>query len=374
MIILSSDPSFSLNHIGCMIVLFSCLGCSGASVEETELRHLMAPSNEHLPTSLTPNLTPRYDQLTINEINSRLGENDWIEVANIGEQPLDLTGCFLSDDPDFPLKSIITSGMQIDIPPKGYLVIHITEATLGFKLGKSDSILISSPSGDLIQRVDYHEGQYREGELLARLPDLYGSFMASSMPTPNASNKQAPLPHEDYQNDDLTTLTEEEYEDTHSDRIPEPPLENEPSQDDDEEDQSLNQEPISPHGSLVINEVAAKGDPEDWIELYNVSEQPVSLAGLGLTDSLEEVPFTFDERYPPLEAHSFMLIEVSNETTGFKLGKDEAVYILDESGDIVDSIDWEDGDSPEGGSLARIPDGQGSFATVETPSPGQSNQ
>ncbi len=40
---------------------------------------------------------------------------------------------------------------------------------------------------------------------------------------------------------------------------------------------------------LVINEVAAQGDPLDWVELYNVTETEVALSNYVLADDLTDV-------------------------------------------------------------------------------------
>jgi hypothetical protein len=39
---------------------------------------------------------------------------------------------------------------------------------------------------------------------------------------------------------------------------------------------------------LIINEVAARGEPLDWFELYNASETPLELAGFVLADDLTD--------------------------------------------------------------------------------------
>lgn len=49
---------------------------------------------------------------------------------------------------------------------------------------------------------------------------------------------------------------------------------------------------------LIINEIAAKGDPLDWFELHNASDSPISLADFvfadDLSDASKRVPFPPD--------------------------------------------------------------------------------
>ena len=80
---------------------------------------------------------------------------------------------------------------------------------------------------------------------------------------------------------------------------------------------------------LVINEVAAQGDPLDWFELYNASDGPIDLANFvmadDLTDESKRVPFPADM---VIEAGAFLQIELDKDGwPGFALGRDEELGI-----------------------------------------------
>ena len=127
---------------------------------------------------------------------------------------------------------------------------------------------------------------------------------------------------------------------------------------------------------LVINEVAAKGDPLDWFELYNASDSAIALANFVVADDLEDagkrVAFPSDM---VIEPGGYLQIEVDSDNwAGFKLGGDEELGVWTSEGVLVDSVDWEEGDSGEGESYARMPDGSGEFQTVGSPTPGAANQ
>ena len=64
----------------------------------------------------------------------------------------------------------------------------------------------------------------------------------------------------------------------------------------------------------------------------------------------------------------------SDNWAGFKLGGDEELGVWTLEGVLVDSVDWDEGDSGEGESYARVPDGTGKFQTVGDPTPGAANQ
>ena len=127
---------------------------------------------------------------------------------------------------------------------------------------------------------------------------------------------------------------------------------------------------------LIINEVAAQGDPLDWFELYNASNEPIDLANFvmadDLTDESKRTPFPAGT---VVEAGAFLQIELDKDGwPGFALGRDEELGIWTADGTLVASIDWEKGQADEGTSWARVPDVTGDFQTVDTPTPGAPNE
>ena len=127
---------------------------------------------------------------------------------------------------------------------------------------------------------------------------------------------------------------------------------------------------------LVINEVAAKGDPLDWFELHNPSPDPIALDGFEVADSLTDagkrVAFPAGTTIQPGAYGQFTVDK--DGWPGFALGGDEelGIWLLD--GTHVDSVDWDEGQSSDGQSYARVPDATGDFQTVDNPTPGAANQ
>lgn len=126
---------------------------------------------------------------------------------------------------------------------------------------------------------------------------------------------------------------------------------------------------------LVINEISAQGEPMDWFELYNASPLPLNLADFVLADDLEDAskrtPFPPDIVIQPGDHLQIYLDK--DGWPGFALGRDEELGIWTTEGNLVDSVDWTEGQADEGKSLARVPDGSGDFQTVNNPSPGSPN-
>ena len=127
---------------------------------------------------------------------------------------------------------------------------------------------------------------------------------------------------------------------------------------------------------LIVNEVAAQGDPLDWFELYNASDEPMDLANFlmadDLTDAGKRTPFPDGT---VIEAGAYLQVHLDKDGwPGFALGRDEELGIWTAGGLLVAGIDWEEGQADEGTSWARIPDVTGDFQTVSTPTPGAPNQ
>jgi hypothetical protein len=131
-------------------------------------------------------------------------------------------------------------------------------------------------------------------------------------------------------------------------------------------------------GKLFINEVSARGNPSDWIELYNGSDEAIDLTGITFSDDLTDGPSAGAPipGSPTLEPGAFLQVFASDELSGFKLGGDEEVGLYDAEGLTIDSVDWDEGDAstdnPDEISFGRVPDGTGAFQS-NTPTPGATN-
>ncbi|MEM6801159.1 MAG: lamin tail domain-containing protein [Bacteroidota bacterium] len=116
--------------------------------------------------------------------------DDWIELYNKGNAPIDLTGYYLSDKTDNPLKWQIdtTFVLQAD----SYLIIWADENGsqgpfhANFKLSAAgENIYLSDSTGMLLDSVSF--GPQTTDISMARKPNGTGNFVMSD-PTFNASN------------------------------------------------------------------------------------------------------------------------------------------------------------------------------------------
>ncbi len=144
-------------------------------------------------------------------------------------------------------------------------------------------------------------------------------------------------------------------------------------------------------GPLFINEIMAdnastkadpQGDFDDWIEIYNASDRPVSLAGMYLTDDLSNprkwrFPMESMARTMVL-AHRSVLVWADGDTqapgvhAGFALNAEgEEVGLADANGTLIDAVSF--GSLAVDVSFGRLPDGGPGLQCLEYPTPGAGN-
>lgn len=145
-------------------------------------------------------------------------------------------------------------------------------------------------------------------------------------------------------------------------------------------------------GKLVINEFMASGSTyknefnfnSDWIEIRNTTDETFLLkqGEWFITDSIQS-PEKFQLPEVIISPKGYLLIWCDDANTvvkqihsNFKLssgGEDIALYYK-HNGKLVQSDAYSYGSQTSGCSLARVPDGSGSWTSSIHPSPGQLNR
>lgn len=146
---------------------------------------------------------------------------------------------------------------------------------------------------------------------------------------------------------------------------------------------------------LVINEimvrnsdntgiVAPNGKAEDWIELYNFSDDTIDLSNYFLTDSIE-VPIKANLPTLRLAPKAYITLWCGNSANtgdlflGFTLNKDsesgDVVYLFDKSIELIDSCHFLQSDkaTKKGVSYGRLPDGGTTWHVQIKPTPSGPN-
>jgi len=139
-------------------------------------------------TSSSAALQSRADGVFISEVCAVGSDGDWIELYNGADKAVDLTGWYLSDDPDDPMQWQIPA-MQIEAG--GYTVIQaggVTKTAAPFSIATSgEAITLTRSDGALIDAME--TGTLRTGVTSGRIAgDTSMDRVFFSEPTPGDTN------------------------------------------------------------------------------------------------------------------------------------------------------------------------------------------
>ncbi len=239
--------------------------------------------------------------------------DDWIEIYNTGDEAVDISGMFLTDNLSFPDKWRIPDNNTPEtiIPPHGYLLIWAdnepNEGTLhaNFKLSADgEEIALIDGDGNLIDSITF--GPQQPDVSYGRLSDGAESWRFFDVPSPAASNMS---------NSISIIISEIMYHPGH----PTPGAEN------------------------IL---------EEYIELYNAAGESVNLLDWRFTDGVDFIfpdvtlgpgqymvvaaePNTFRAKYPGDS-------NVVGGWNGRLSNSGEAIKLRDAAGRIIDSIHYYD--------------------------------
>ena len=266
---------------------------------------------------------------------------DWIELYNPGEEPCELSGCWLSDNEREPCKWRIPG---LTLQSGEYRLIFCSkkdrsgdELHTNFKLsGDGDTVLLSSPAGEPVWKVSY-ESCPTDGVLCFEGGEARESFY----PTPGFAN------------------TEQGYEDFFAAN--------------------------DAHGALVVSEAVTYNDSisfhaggyYDWVELKNVSDKAIRLSDYYVTDDPDE-PYCFQLPNVELRPGSTYMVYCGEALTNtsvchtpFKLDSaGDAFFIYHADGSLSDYISLYG--LPLNHSKGRL-DGQSGFFLFSRQTPGARN-
>lgn len=268
---------------------------------------------------------------------------DYVEVVNRSDEPVPLQGYGLTNDPDEPLKwqfpdrtlapgetvLVFASGKGHSADPE--------ELHAPFKINRSsDTLYLSSPSGVLIDQVEIN-GLAADAALLRGADDTW----SVGDPSPGRPN------------------TEEGVR-AHAEAL-----------------DALRQSPVRISEVMSRNTTVGAIARSDWVELQNVSDAPVSLSGLYLSDD-PELPGLFplpDVTLPAGGCLVFYCNEANlpnarNRQTNFRLNGDGAVYLYDADERLLDGISYTG--LPMNVSRGRM-EGEPGLFYFSSPTPGSAN-
>ena len=298
---------------------------------------------------LSVGATAQHNGVYISELMARNGTTtagpngqypDWIELLNTTNAPVDLSGCGISDDIRKPYKFTFPQGSSID--PGQYLVLWCMVEqmdgyiSLPFNLSgsKGDAVILVDKNGGILdmwefgaQEKDYSliRGYTGDGNL-----DVHSDFVVTDKPTPGYPNTAAGYAAFDKQRNPDVGVHDITFSEILSDGY--------------------------------RYKLDAKNTPDDddqgkWVELYNRSDQTVSLTGYSLSDN-EKKPtkWVFPEGTSiagkgylilymsgslPLEGkdEKSVTAEMKARTLNFSVsGQGETLYLYNDAGTLIDRV------------------------------------
>ncbi len=323
-----------MKKIGMALILAAVVAVAVTSCkkEETPPSQVVLYINELMASNDTTIADPDFNDY-----------GDWFEIYNPGDEDVDISGYYLTDDVNEPTKWQVPEGVVV--PAHGYLIVWADDNdTLGqaphtsFKLSSSgEQVAIFDASGALIDSVTFPE--LNSDVSYGRYPDGTDNWIVMYVPTPGAAN---------------------------TDSTPPQP------------------------GNLYINEFMASNDTtiadpdfndySDWIEIYNDGDVDIDISGYFMTDDLENPTKWQVPEGVVVPAHGYLLIWADdNDTLGqaphtnFKLsGGGEQVGLFAPDTTVVDTITY--GEQQTDVSYGRYPDGADNWIFMTHPTPGASNR
>ena len=295
---------------------------------------------------------------------------DWIELHNTANVPVDLTGCGLSDDIRKPYRFTFPQGTTIS--PGQYLLLWCMPEqmegyiSVPFNLSgsKGDSLILVDQNGGILDMCEF-EAQQKDWSMIRGYTsggdlDTQNGFTATDKPTPGYPNTAAGYAAFDKQRNPDVGVHDITFSEVLSDGY--------------------------------RYKLDAKRTPDDddlgkWVELYNRSDQAVSLGGYSLSDN-EKKPtkWVFPEGTSiagkgylilymngslPLEGQkeSTVTADMKARTMSFSVsGQGETLYLYNNSGTLIDRVTVPM--SVACVSYAKVGD---SWGLCETPTPGAAN-
>ncbi|MBQ1667187.1 MAG: lamin tail domain-containing protein, partial [Prevotella sp.] len=155
------------------------------------------PNAEKLSKGITPVRINEVSASNSVYVNDYFKKNDWIELVNTTNEPQDVEGMYLSDNPSTPTKYQITSGgsqASTIIPPHGHLLIWCDklspnkELHASFKLGaEGDELTLMAADKSWTDHFTYpeHDGNQSVG----RYPDGCNDIYLFNVPTIGKDNR-----------------------------------------------------------------------------------------------------------------------------------------------------------------------------------------
>ena len=295
-----------------------------------------------------PTVPQDYSGIVINEIcGAQTPDDDWVELYNKGDKDVQIDGMsFVKTDEDGLSEVIYTVPKSTTLKAGEYKVVATLSGELqaGISNKKEVAIDLQSPDGKSVDKFDRDvnigkDKKHEEDGSYARIPDGTGEWTISTKATRGAANEKG---------EDVQKPEDQNYD------------------------------------GLVLNEICGLQSPDDdWVEVYNSSSKDMVIDGVYIIktdeDGISETIYTVPTG-TTLKAGEYKVIAtLSGELqAGISNKKELALQLTTPSGKSIDKFDRDanigkDKKHEEGGSYARIPNGNGGWAITTNATRGAAN-
>ena len=244
--------------------------------------------------------------------------SDFIELYNTSEETVDISGYFLSDDPDKPSKYQIK---EYIMQPSEFLIIFASDKDkenngyihTNFQLSAGETLYLYNKQSQLVDSVDIPT--MPDNASYGRDPNDLDHWLYFNTPTPSFEN---------------STKGSESYS----------------------EAKLIEGSPVYISEVLSANQnslLDGNGENEDWIEIYNQTDKAIDLNGWYLSDSMAySQKWAFPDS-ATIEPGESMLIFASGNNfvdkkgymhTNFSLNKYNQTIVLSKENVIMDTLDY----------------------------------
>ena len=121
-------------------------------------------------------------------VNEYFKHSDWVELYNTTDKDIDISGMYLSDNPEIPQKYQIAASTSTIIPPHEYIIIWcdkldpLSQLHAPFKLAaEGDELLLTAADGSWTDRIIYTA--MNGDETVGRYPDGSNNVITMNVPT-----------------------------------------------------------------------------------------------------------------------------------------------------------------------------------------------
>ena len=146
----------------------------------------VAKPNTSGPATTQP--SSKSGNVVINEVATKDVIDDWVELYNMGDTPVDISGWKLTDSDGLSKHQVVIpkgTTLQPGEFKQFYVDALAVDGGKGFGLGAADEVHLFDAKGNEVDHTDWKSHQIQS---LGRIPDGTGEFRGTGKPTPGGPN------------------------------------------------------------------------------------------------------------------------------------------------------------------------------------------